>query len=453
LNKSSKAIEQSPTSVVITDLDGLIEYVNPAFTRSTGYTSEECIGRKPNIVKSGKHSIAFYKNIWEKISSGGVWQGNIQNKKKNGELFWEHAIISALVNSDGSISNYIAVKENITEKKLHAEEIQRFKSISENALWGMAIASLDGRLVYINNFFANIHGYTTEELLGKHLSIFHHEKQLKKVDEAIKKMIDTGRFEPIEIWHMDKVGKEFPMLMSGVLLKDDKGQPEYIAASAVDLSNYYKTNIKLIELQSRLVNLSDNLYNGIVYQLCSGTDGSERFFTYISAGIELLRGLTAEEVLKNSNLMYDQIIDEDRNLLVKIEEECISNMSLLRAEYRVQKPTGEIRWMLATSTPVEGKNNQIYWDGIEIDITDLKNREQTILKQNEVLREIAWLQSHVIRKPVANILGLGNLLMSHQNSNNDMQNELFELLLKSVEDFDVVIKTIVDKTYEVNNFD
>lgn len=81
LNKLSKAIEQSPTSVVITDLDGIIEYVNPAFTINTGYTFEECTGKKPNIVKSGKHSIAFYKNIWDKISTGGVWQGNIQNKK------------------------------------------------------------------------------------------------------------------------------------------------------------------------------------------------------------------------------------------------------------------------------------------------------------------------------------------------------------------------------------
>lgn len=351
---------------------------------------------------------------------------------------------------NGCKINYIAVKENISEKKQNEEEIIRFKNISDNALWGMAIASLDGIIIYINNFFANIHGYAAEELLGKHLSIFHHDRHLKKVEASIKKMLDHGHFEPSEVWHIHKDGSEFPMLMSGILLKDHKGKPEYIAATSIDLSEHYTTNKELLQLQSRLMNLSDNLYNGVVYQLCSGIDGSERFFTYLSAGIELLRGLTAEEVINNPNLVYDQIIDEDRKLLAEIEEKCAATMSLLRAEYRIQKSSGEIRWMLATSTPVKGKNNQIYWDGIEIDITELKNREQTILRQNEVFREIAWLQSHVIRKPVANILGLGNLLTAHRNNTNDIQHEIFELLIKSVEDLDAVIKTIVDKTYEID---
>lgn len=116
LRQLSLAVEQSPASIVITDVEGIIEYVNPKFTQVTGYSREEAIGRKANILKSGEHSNEFYTNLWQTITGGDEWRGEFLNRKKNGKLFWERASISPIVDTSGVIRNFLAVKEDITEK-------------------------------------------------------------------------------------------------------------------------------------------------------------------------------------------------------------------------------------------------------------------------------------------------------------------------------------------------
>jgi len=106
LRKLSQAVEQSPSSVVITNTSGIIEYVNPKFTKVTGYSLKEALGKNPNILKSGEHSDETYTLLWESISSGKEWKGELHNKKKNGELFWESATISPIKNAKGEIINY-----------------------------------------------------------------------------------------------------------------------------------------------------------------------------------------------------------------------------------------------------------------------------------------------------------------------------------------------------------
>lgn len=132
LHKLSQAIEQNPASIVITDVSGNIEYVNPKFTQLTGYTFEEVRGRNPRILKSGETSPEEYKNLWQTITSGKEWRGELHNKKKNGDMYWEFATISPIVNSDGKITNFLAEKEDITEKKKLESQLfrsQRLESI------------------------------------------------------------------------------------------------------------------------------------------------------------------------------------------------------------------------------------------------------------------------------------------------------------------------------------
>ncbi len=136
--KLAKSIEQSPVSIIITNLKGNIEYVNPMFCKSTGYSIEEIIGENPRILKSGDQPEDFYENLWKTILSGNDWHGEFHNRKKNGELFWENGIISPIVNEAGRITHFIAVKEDVSERrkmiedliiaKEHAEESDRLKS-------------------------------------------------------------------------------------------------------------------------------------------------------------------------------------------------------------------------------------------------------------------------------------------------------------------------------------
>jgi PAS domain S-box-containing protein len=117
IRKLSRAVEQSPASVMITDLDGNIRYVNPKFEAATGYTSAEVVGRNPRFLKSGHTSTNEYADLWQTISKGETWTGELQNKRKDGTVFWERASIGAVFNENGEIMEYLAVKEDITELK------------------------------------------------------------------------------------------------------------------------------------------------------------------------------------------------------------------------------------------------------------------------------------------------------------------------------------------------
>lgn len=124
LRKLSRAVEQSASIVVITDDRGSIEYVNPKFTQVTGYSLAELSGCNPRTLKSGETSQEEYQRLWQTITGGGEWRGEFHNKKKSGEMYWESASISPIRNASGSISHFIAVKEDITERKRLEAEVQ-----------------------------------------------------------------------------------------------------------------------------------------------------------------------------------------------------------------------------------------------------------------------------------------------------------------------------------------
>ena len=165
------AVEQNPVSVVITDLQGRIEYVNPKFTRVTGYTLAEAQGNNPRVLKSGEQSNNFYSDLWQQIVSGGEWRGEFHNKRKDGSLYWESAIITPVKNDKGEITHFLAVKEDITERKMVREELH-FAYAQMNELFNSAadatvVVDLDGSIFLANETMARMIGTKKEELIGK----------------------------------------------------------------------------------------------------------------------------------------------------------------------------------------------------------------------------------------------------------------------------------------------
>jgi two-component system cell cycle sensor histidine kinase/response regulator CckA len=124
LLKLYSAIEASPTSVVITDIEGTIEYVNPKFSELTGYSYDETIGENPRILKSGKTPPELYESLWQTLTSGEIWRGRFVNKKKNGELYWEDAWISPIKSQNNDITHFVAVKEDITKNVIADEKLR-----------------------------------------------------------------------------------------------------------------------------------------------------------------------------------------------------------------------------------------------------------------------------------------------------------------------------------------
>ena len=133
LRKLSRAVEQSPVSVIMTDLKGNIEYVNPAFTNVTGYTFDEVKGRKQRLLEFPDTHPEIHRELWETIRSGNEWRGEAKNIKKNGDIFWESVSIGPIFNDQGKATHYLAVKEDITDRKKTEEALVRAKEQAEAA--------------------------------------------------------------------------------------------------------------------------------------------------------------------------------------------------------------------------------------------------------------------------------------------------------------------------------
>ncbi len=133
LRKLSRAVTQSPDLIFITDKYGKIEYVNPSFTKLTGYDKDEVIGKTPGIFNFGFHPKEFYRNLWDTILSRNDWYGEFRNKKKDGELYWESASISPIKNEESVITHFVAVKADITEQKRILEDLIKAKEKAEES--------------------------------------------------------------------------------------------------------------------------------------------------------------------------------------------------------------------------------------------------------------------------------------------------------------------------------
>ena len=133
LNIQSTALNAAANAVVITNNSGKIEWVNLAFTKLTGYTLEEVTGENPHTIKSGKHDAAFYKDLWNTILAGKVWQGEMINKRKDGGEYTEEMTITPLLDNNGDIIRFIAIKQDITERKKFEEELIIAKAEAEQA--------------------------------------------------------------------------------------------------------------------------------------------------------------------------------------------------------------------------------------------------------------------------------------------------------------------------------
>ncbi|MGZ6317472.1 MAG: PAS domain S-box protein, partial [Anaerolineales bacterium] len=176
LQQLSLAVEQSPSSVVITDPQGNISYVNRKFTECTGYSPEEVIGNTPRILNAGKCPADLYRNMWSAITQGKVWQGELCNKKKNGDIFWELATITPITNPKGEITHFLAVKEDITEKRTLESQLrhaQKMEGIGQLAAGIAHEINTPIQFVMDNLMFLNDSWKSVYELVQQYRSAVH----------------------------------------------------------------------------------------------------------------------------------------------------------------------------------------------------------------------------------------------------------------------------------------
>ncbi len=228
----SQAIEQSPTSVVITDLNADIEYVNPTFTLQTGYSSEEAIGQNQRILQSGKTPRHIFTELWTTIRAGKVWHGTLYNKRKNGELFWEDATIFPLKNEHNQITNYMALKIDITQRKnleaklaQHRKELElkvdertfeldrtlkemeeaknRTEGILASIADGLIVTDLNNRIVLINRVAQKLFQVSLEDIINQPSDTLISHERFQKDFKVIPKQRQTDVIFDFEVADQD----------------------------------------------------------------------------------------------------------------------------------------------------------------------------------------------------------------------------------------------------------
>ncbi len=236
LYKLAQAVEQSRESVIITNLDAEIEYVNDAFVEKSGYSRAEVIGKNPRLLHSGKTPSETHANLWNTLAEGQIWKGELNNRSKDGTEYTEFASITPIRQADGHISHYVAVKEDITERKQIAIELDRHRYHLEvlvqqrttelkeanNKLLdtqfamesvGIAIHWVDvdtGQFIEVNKFAADMLGYTVEEMLGKKVPDIDPNFPIDTFRNIADRLRQQGKAQ-IETFHLSKDGRLIPV--------------------------------------------------------------------------------------------------------------------------------------------------------------------------------------------------------------------------------------------------
>ncbi len=256
--KLYSAVEQSPMSVVITDIKGNIQYVNPTFSQLTGYSLEEAVGKNPRILKSGETPPEHYKQLWDTITKGGEWHGELCNMKKNGEFYWESASISSIKDYAGKITHFVGFKENITEKR-HLKETQtRLSEIAEGTTDFVGTATIDGRVVYINRSGKKLLGIGEEEDISNSKISDYHPKwaadliQKEGIPTAMRKGSWIG-----ESAFRTRDGHEIPISQVIMVHKNSDGTVKNLSTIGRDVTERkrFETQIMYMANRDPLTNL------------------------------------------------------------------------------------------------------------------------------------------------------------------------------------------------------
>ena len=237
------AIEHSDNTVVITDPNKNITYVNDTFERVTGYKQDEVLGQNPSILKSGVQGENFYKELNDKLSKGEKWEGQFVNKRKDGSFFYEKASIVP-VSLNHKLIGYLALKLDITEYVEQNNKLAQAASVFENTEEAIIIADKDGKVLSINSAFQKIYGYLPQEVQGKSLRLLHSQEQNRHFYQEMWQHIDERGIWRGKIINRTKDGELIPVWTTIKRILNDKGEVVNYTAIQTDLREIESSQAK-----------------------------------------------------------------------------------------------------------------------------------------------------------------------------------------------------------------
>jgi diguanylate cyclase (GGDEF)-like protein/PAS domain S-box-containing protein len=295
LRQISRAVEHSPVSIVITDVNGKIEYVNPKFTELTGYTFEEARGNTTSMLKSGKTPPEIYEDLWQTIQSGGEWKGDLLNRKKNGDLYWEKISISSVTDAKGNITHFVSVNEDITDRREAEEKIRSLNAELEK--------------IAITDYLTSI--YNRRYFMERGVQEFKRAKRSKHPLSLL--MLDIDKFKNINDTYGHETG-DFALKQVVAALKKNLREIDILGRMGGDEFTVMLPNTSL----ENAAKLAERVRKDMENTVFQTTDESLTISITISAGVSDFTDQTTniDEMLRNADTALYQAKHSGRNCVI-----------------------------------------------------------------------------------------------------------------------------------------
>jgi PAS domain S-box-containing protein len=389
LRKLSRAVEQSPVSIVITDLRGAIEYVNPKFCAVTGYSFDEVRGKNPRLLKSGEMRDECYQQMWAKITDGEEWSGEFHNRRKSGELYWESASISSIRNDLGQITHFVAAKEDITQRKresaLLVDSQQRLELATRSAQFGIWDWDLVANHKVWDAQMHVLYGIREQDYddsfaaWQKRLHPDDRDRVTADMHNALAGRKDYNT-EFRVVW---PTGEVRYLEGHAIVQRAKDGSPRRMIGMNRDITKRKRAEELLRESEANFHQLSDNISD--VFWITSPDLNAVHF---VSAGYQLIWGRSTESYYANPHQRVETILPEEREHVLDVFATLMEDAPEVSVEYRIARPDGTIRWIHDRGFQVrDAAGNLIRLSGIASDITDRKLAESRLRKLSRAVEQ------------------------------------------------------------------
>ncbi len=409
----TSAIEQAADGIMITDSDGKIRYVNPAFTAMTGYASEEGVGQYPRFLKSGRQPLQFYEQLWSTILSGRVWHGELINRRKNGSFYNEEMRIAPVHGADGKIASFIAIKNDVTERRA-AEEARAFlAAIVENSEDAILAYTPAGTILTFNRGAEAMFGHAAVDMIGKQLSLLVPPERLTAIGQLDGQVLQGNAFSQQEGLCLHKDGRRICVSVTGFPIRNAAGEVTVIAQILRDITERKRTEQALRSSEEKFRQLAENIHE--VFWMMPPTADQ---MLYVSPAYEQVWGRSCESLYQNPMSWVEAIHPDDLAQAHSLFARQIQG-ERIDSEYRIRTPDGQEKWIRDRAFPIRDQAGQlIRVVGIAEEITERKRYEQELIHAregadaaNRAKSRFLANMSHEIRTPMNGVIGMIQLLL------------------------------------------
>ncbi|MFN2395269.1 MAG: PAS domain S-box protein [Bacteroidales bacterium] len=428
LLRLSAAFEQSANSIMITDVKGVIEYVNPRFYQVTGYSPDEIIGKNPRVIKY-ENSVIDYTELWKTIVSGKTWTGEFLNRSKSGELFWELATISPIRNAQGKIINYLAIKEDITLRKKTEKQLQEAKEFYLNMLVDFPVmvwqCDNNGVFRFFNNTFLHFVGEpVSRDVIVDYDALVHPHDKDKFKDALAKSLSDKSPFI-LEYRIKDRFGNYRWVLNQAKAFYNHDDNYGGLLATCIDIHERFLAELRLLDSEEKYRRMFEKSSLGIFrldkkFRFVSGNKAFAEILGYDDLPTFLME-------IKKEPAKFFPDFNTEKGFVKQIVR---SKETRFLLEKELLNRYGEKIFVVIHLRKInESKDESFYLEGFIEDITQRKSAEKQLRQARDdaekarmAQSEFLSLMSHEIRTPLNTVVSLTDLMLDDKLSDDQKEN-------------------------------